>query len=291
MTSINLAARAGAIFLALPLILGASPLLVCAQDEAEEAAPAAGAVMIGISDEQFDSWVFGNRKEPQVRRQLENHLAMHVERLGLACGASDAQKKKLLLAGKGDIKRFFEKVQRAREKFDEMKRDQNAINQIFQDLQPLQIELNAGLFGQKSLFEKTSHNIFTGDQAAAFEQAERERFEFRFRARVEAVVSMLDEQLVFTAEQRKNFIELILRESRPPRRASQYDQYVVLYHMARLPDEKLAAVLDARQLKLFKPIGQQFQGIDAFLRTNGLLDDEAAQNQEAAETVRQKGNE
>ena len=58
---------------------------------------------------------------------------------------------------------------------------------IWQEIQPLQIELNTGLFGDDSLYAKTIRRTLSPEQAVRFESRSRERKVFRFRATVEWV--------------------------------------------------------------------------------------------------------
>ena len=45
-----------------------------------------------------------------ARFRLETILAARVDKIARQCGLTEVQKKKLLLAGRGDIKRFFDRV-------------------------------------------------------------------------------------------------------------------------------------------------------------------------------------
>src|SRR5438477_5906783 len=96
-------------------IVGAGPVARAQDEEEEEPAPAApaGRVFI-VNDAQFDQWVFGNMGQGNAgvaRNKLDSLLALHVDDLERACGLTPAQKKKFVLAGRGDIKRFFDRVE------------------------------------------------------------------------------------------------------------------------------------------------------------------------------------
>ena len=103
-----------------------------------------------LNDAQFDQWVFGNMgvaNAAAARNQLDSLLTLHVEDLERTCGLTPVQKKKLLLAGRGDIKRFFDRVEE-RKKFTKNRNDQNQFQQIWQEIQPLRNSFNAGFFGE-----------------------------------------------------------------------------------------------------------------------------------------------
>src|SRR6516225_3632447 len=60
------------------------------------------------TDEMFDQWVFQqDRNVAGARRRLESQLTLRIDEVDRASQLTDAQKKKLQLAGKGDMKRFF----------------------------------------------------------------------------------------------------------------------------------------------------------------------------------------
>ena len=89
-----------------------------------------------------------------ARNKLDSFLSLNVEDLERTCGLTPVQKKKLLLAGRGDIKRFFDRVEDLRKKFDKVKNDQNQFGLMWQDIQALQAAFQAGVFGEESIFAK-----------------------------------------------------------------------------------------------------------------------------------------
>ena len=145
------------------------------------------------------------------------------------CGLSEIQKKKLVLAGRGDIKRFFDKVEEKRKKFDKVKTDQNKVGEIYQELMPLQVTLNSGLFTEDSFYAKTLKKVLSQEEEARYHKVVEEKRQFRYRAKVELVVAQLDQTVGFRDAQRRQLVELILRETQAPTRYGQYDYYLVLY--------------------------------------------------------------
>ena len=144
-------------------------------DEPEENQNARAAVkMRGVmvqqmaNVEQVDQWIFGRLGgSGGARTKLDSSLKLRIEDLDRKCHISDLQKKKLLLAGRGDIKRFFDKIEDVKRKFQNGQNDPNA--NIWQDIQPLQIELNTGLFGDDSIYKKTISKTLDGDQISQYE--------------------------------------------------------------------------------------------------------------------------
>jgi hypothetical protein len=241
-------------------------------DLAEERPAPQEQVQFQFAEQNIDQWMFGNwGNAVNCRTRLEGLLNLQIDEVVTVCGAAADQQMKLRLAGRGDVRRFFDRVTELRKKIDGMKNDQNKINEIFQQIQPIQQELNTGLFGQGSLFDKTVRTILTAEQAVHYRRADRQRRQFRYRAVVEQVVSTLDEVAALRDEQRQKLVALLLESTRPPRRFGQYDSYVVLLQISRLPEDKLKALLDDSQWRALKRQFVQFQGIEPFLKNQGLL--------------------
>ena len=149
-----------------------------------------------------------------ARTRFDSALALRIDDLERACGVTEAQKKKLKLAGRGDIKRIFDRVEELKRKFLQNQNDPN--NNIWQAIQPLQVEVNAGLFGEGSIFQKTIKQTLNGDQVSRYDSLVLERKLSRYRSTVEWFVVHLDKALGLSDDQRRRFTELILSETEPP---------------------------------------------------------------------------
>ena len=158
------------------------------QDPDEEARggwsrPAAQPAFV-MSDDQFDQWVFGAPRNSRAgRNKLDSLLTLEVDEVARTCGLSEAQKKKLVLAGRGDIKRFFDKVEEKRKKFDKVKTDQNKIGEIYQELIPLQVTLNSGLFNEDSFYAKTLKKVLSQEEEARYQKVVGRRSSFAIAPR------------------------------------------------------------------------------------------------------------
>ena len=234
--------------------------------------------------EQMDQWVFGRYGgSGGARNKLDSSLLLRIQDLERTCGITEAQKKKLRLAGRGDIKRFFDKVEELKRKFQQGQNDPNA--NIWQEIQPLQVELNTGLFGDDSLYAKTIRRTLNHEQAARFESLSHERTSFRFRATVDWFVVHLDKGLGLTDDQRQRFVELLVNEARPPRRFGPGDYWYLLLQTARVPEAKLKPIFDAPQWRLLCRQFAQARAMEQWLKTNGVLADDEQDGEKAATGV------
>jgi Zn-dependent oligopeptidase len=224
-----------------------------------------------VPEETFDQWAFGGKTTAHVTKRLDSLLTLQMESIERACELSTDQKKKLQLAGRGDVKRYFGSVEEVRKKFREVRRDQHKINQIWQDIQPLQTRFNSGLFDESSLFHKVLKRTLDPDQSAQYEQQQRERRKFRYEARIQLAVTMMEKGVPLRDEQRKKFVKLLAEDAEPPAKFGQHDYYVVLYHAAKLPEEKLKPIFDDAQWRALTQMFAQAKGMEAHLKRNGFI--------------------
>ncbi len=237
-----------------------------------------------IEEANFENWIWQGAASTMEagRERLQTLLDIELSDVMRNCQLDEAQRKKLLLAGRLDIQRFLDRYQRLRRKFLKIRTDQNAMNAFWGEMSPLQQEIQGGLFGNNSLFRGVIAKTLSAEQNQQFEAASLERRMYRMRAKLELLLVAADEGLALRAEQRDRLQELCLANLKPPRRSSPYDTHVVMYQLSRIPDEKLQAILNDRQLKFWKGSMAQFGingGMVNFLKANGVwpegLDDPA----------------
>jgi hypothetical protein len=225
-----------------------------------------------MSDDNFDQWVFGGGRNAQTgRRRLESLLNLQVEDVDRTCGLTEDQKKKLTLAGRGDIRRFFVQVDEKRRKFQLVKRDQTKIGEVFQEIQPLQATLNSGLYNEQSFFSKAIRKTLTPEQSAKYEVALREKMLFKYKAKVDLAIATLDRSVGLRFEQRKQFAKLLMEETQPPKRFGQYDYYVILLQASNLPEAKIKPIFNEQQWRLLNRQFQNAKGLETFLKNGDFL--------------------
>jgi hypothetical protein len=247
-----------------------------AQAQQKVVAPAKAMVAPAVSDDQFDQWVFQqDRNASGARQRLNSLLTLQLEDIERACALTEGQKKKLQLAGRGDLKRFFDRYEAVKQKFQLIKNDQQKQQEIWQDISPLQMSLQGGLFHEDSLLSKSLPNTLTGDQLARYDAITRERRAFRHRATIELAVTTLEQQSTPLRDvQRRELIKLLTKQTKPSRKSGPYDYYVVMFQLGRLPEEKLKPLFDNMQWQVMSRQLDQFKGYDMMLRRSGQLPDE-----------------
>ncbi len=196
------------------------------------------------TDENFDQWIFQQDRNPTgARNRLDSALVVHLEAIDRASQLTDAQRKKLQLAGRGDIKRFFDRYETVKQKFHLVKDDQQKMQQIWQDISPLQMSLQAGLFDGDSLFYKSLHNTLTSEQRTRYDAVERERREFSHRASIVQAVATWEQSIPLRDAQRRELITLLSDQTKPPRKLGPYGYILIMFQLSQLPEEEAQADL------------------------------------------------
>jgi hypothetical protein len=273
-------------FLTLVSMLG-SATTAMAQDEDDDpvAVPQAQVANFEVQENQFDSWVFQNLQTvAAARKKLDQMLSLQMDDVDRACQLSEAQRKKLHLAGRGDMVQFFEQVEVVRKKFLLVRKDQQKFNEIWQDISPLQVKFHAGLFGEDSFYQKTLRNMLKGEQLSKFSQVDGERRKFQYRAKVELVVAMLENALPLRDEQRQKLITLIVDETKPPRFFGQQDYYIVMWNVSKIPEKTLKPLFDESEWKILKQQFNQVRGLEQWLKQSGALAKDADADEDAEPT-------
>jgi hypothetical protein len=240
--------------------------------------------MFQMDEANFDANVFqpsGNAD--QARIQMETKLKLQLNELNRVCELSDAQSHKLKLAASVDIKRFFGSVAVIRKKVKAGKINQQEWQEIWQEIQPLRTRQQAGLFGDSSFFAKSIRKTLNPEQLVKYEVLVNERRRFRYRASIAVAIVNLQNTVPLRRVQQQAIIKMLLEETQPPPVFGQYDQYLVMYQMARLPEEKFKPLFDEEQWKQLQVQFNQYRGMDQFLIQNGLIPKENGDDEPAVE--------
>lgn len=226
-----------------------------------------------IQENQFDSWIFQNfPTAAAARKKLDQMLSLQMDDVDRACQLTESQKKKLLLAGRGDMVQFYEQVEVVRKKFLLVRKDQQKFNEIWQDISPLQVKFQAGLFGDDSFYHKTLRNMLKGEQLSKYSQIDGERRKFQYRAKVELVVAMLENAMPLRDEQRQKLINLIAEETKPPRSfGQQQDYYIVMWNISKIPEKTLKPLFNDAEWEVLNQQFQQVRGLEQWLKQSGAL--------------------
>lgn len=235
------------------------------------------AVQPAISMEQFDMWIFQGLpgRGTGAREALESRVDLEILRISQAIRLDDSQTDHLKLAGHGDIKRFFDRVERARRHFLAMQSrlERNNLNEAYQLAAPLQQELALGLFGPTSLLQKTIASTLDEQQWAAWQQEQERANRLRAERAVKLFIAQTQRQIPMTTEQRTRLAELLLDQVKSISTNDQYTQYLLQYRLSEVPREELQNLFDPTQMKAIDRSIQQGRAMVNMLKHRGLLNE------------------
>ena len=193
-----------------------------------------------MTDSQFEEMILG-KDLASAKKFLESRLDWEITRTNQLYQLSPGQKKKLETAGKGSMKRLFDRVEEAKVQFQRAGGDFAQIGPLLQEFEPFQQGQHAYLFGVDSMFAKTLKNTLTPVQIAT-------RAKTIYAERVEWMASLLDKPLGLKPDQHQRFVRLIVEETPPLTRYGSFDYDAVMYQTSRLPRDKIKSILDEAQL-------------------------------------------
>jgi hypothetical protein len=223
-----------------------------------------------LNEQTFNQWLFS---ASQGVFNPDTELTLNVEAVDRVCGLSEPQKKKLRLAGRGDYARFGRQVDELKTKYVGKTYGQNEVGEIYQKIQPLGQLYQAGLLGNDSLFSKVLAKTLTSEQAVKLDHIETERRRARYAAKVGLFVVILERSCPLTDKQRTALVDLIMAETKAPKRFGQYDWYAIMYQAGKVPDAKYEQIVDEAQMRALKKTLQQGAGMEHFLRQQKIIDE------------------
>jgi len=118
-----------------------------------------------VAKQTFNQYILGGAGDPDSRAHLESLLSRRIEAIDRQRRLTPAQKTKLLLAGRGDIKRLFDRIEDERKQFELLRTDLRACQLFLRELQPLAQTMQQGPFDDGSLFAKTLEKMLKAEAA------------------------------------------------------------------------------------------------------------------------------
>jgi hypothetical protein len=212
-----------------------------------------------------------------TRERLERRLAWEIKRLDQSYGLTAEQKKKLEIAGRGDIKRLFERI-RAREETLRRARENSTRSDDLAELAlairqtpGLTTDIPQKLFVEGSIFSKTLKKTFRSEQREKYEKAQRDFY----RSRVEWAVASGVEVLRLSDDQSRRLVARIVEETRPLGRYGPYDFQAVMIQASRLPENTLKPIFDDRQWRRLLAGFEEVKRFEDAIVAGGYLPEEA----------------
>lgn len=235
---------------------------------------AAQPAQIGI--EQFERWIFQNSNAEQARMTFASKIELEITRIEQATTLLEAQKERIRLAGQGDLKRFYDRVEKVRREFRAMEQglNQNNVNEVHQLTLPLQAEVRRGLFGPGSLLQKVVAATLDEQQLEIMRlEAERQQ-KLKMENAVMVYLTQLGRLIPMTAAQRQALLDLALANMKSFNVDDRYANYLVRYRLSMIPIAEFEPIFDEAQLTSLQKNLQQGQALKQMLQQQGALIDD-----------------
>ncbi|MFO0890155.1 MAG: hypothetical protein U0790_13575 [Isosphaeraceae bacterium] len=120
--------------------------------------------MIPVED-SFEDWAFdGMAGAAKFRQQLEKLLDRKLAEVKQVFHLSEAQERKLRLAGKGDVQRVLDLIEQTRREFERSRSNPDRLVELRRNLRLIELRVSDGLFEMDSLLTKTLRKLYDGKQ-------------------------------------------------------------------------------------------------------------------------------
>ena len=250
------------------------PSLACGQDDwdAVEAEPMLpGAIAAPQFNFPVERWFFGQKSRVQVEQSLMSRADLQLDCLESVCNLSDAQRTKLQLAARGDMKRFFRRFDEIRERYGDLANDQQKLNELMQAIYPLRTKMNSSFFDESSLFHKVLLRTLDPEQSRKYQEQQHERRRFQYEAKIELALAVMENSFPLRQQQRQQFLTLLLDEPEPPVAFGQQTLYEVFYQAGKLDEARLKPIFDDAQWRSIRQMLAQSKRMEASLKTSGFV--------------------
>jgi hypothetical protein len=198
---------------------------------------------------QFDVWC-RNRIGDQIEleRRLQGRLDSRIDDCRRELRLSDAQVKKLELAGRGDVKRLLDRLRAIERTLDDPDSTTEELAATRGEMAEIESARTGEPFGPQSLFSKTLLSNLTPEQKALRQRVLTERVRLRYQLAIERGVRVLRENLGLNDRQVQQLETLLRSGTRAPRRYGQApDVALVLFQLSRLPTDQVRPSFDDDQ--------------------------------------------
>jgi len=233
----------------------------------------------GFRIEQFDQWVFsGQQTVEEAKAHLLGRLKSEAKSIQSICQLMDDQNAKLMLAGRGDIQAFMQEYAETRAKFEGNIDNQQAMQNIWQEIQPLQKKYQGKMFGEASLFAKVLEHMLDQQQSLRWQQLQREQRAFQYQATFMYVIALFDQVAPLTQENREQLLALIDQYTFPPKSipSVRHDHLLTSYiysQLAEIPEDELRPLFREAPWKIIRSHRKRGKRMKRELKKQGMVPD------------------
>ncbi len=217
----------------------------------------------------------------RARARLEQSLSVEINEIDRRCRLTALQKGKLLLMGRGDIKRFFDQyysflespsVNKEAEAFvarnDAKMPIGRSIIAIASLTATLRIKLQGNLFREGSLLQRSMIHTLDRVQRERYEALVHERLESGLDISIQNLIRLVEPM---TADQRFQMTLFLRSKIEPSRSNGPYGLYYLLIQLSHLPKEEVWPSFSQAQLRILDSYQNRAVAFEQTLRLAGYF--------------------
>jgi hypothetical protein len=217
---------------------------------------------------------FSQGDREQTRRRLEARLKSRIEQIDRACKLTEAQRHKLSVAGRGDIKRLFARIDEVKAKLADARQDVMMRQIAAQAAEGGELVDQTDCFGDGSLYSKVLKSTLTPEQVAVRDKAVKDASIAQHRATIRWAIGSMEPWLKLSPEQHEKLETLLGAGTKPPRKFGAYDYYGLMFQASKLPEKDFKSIFSDGQWQKVEQQIAEARRLEKTLRVGGFLPDD-----------------
>jgi hypothetical protein len=210
----------------------------------------------------------------QVQGRLETRLKSRIAQVDRVCKLTAEQRGKLTVAGRGDIRRTFARIDEIKAKLAVASPEGDPRPELVRELNKHRQALKTDCFGEESFYSKVLKSTLTPDQMAVREKAARDASIAQHKATIRWALGSMDTWLQLSPSQHEKLEKLLLEKTRAPRKFGEYDYYGLMFQASKLSEGELKPIFDDGQWQRIERQLAEARRLEKMLRVEGFLPDD-----------------
>lgn len=228
----------------------------------------ADAQVFGLGQQQdiVAMYLFNGQDEATYRKTVETRAMLKVKQIARLVDLDEDGVTKLELAVTGDVSRFFRRIDELQEATKGLDiQNQNDMQKAWELIMPVQEQINSGVLGEDSLFDRILLSVLNDEQEAKYQEYLLARENAKYEAILKMTLVELERSIPLLAKQRTELLKLLMERPRPKKFQEGYLPYVGFIMIARMKDDELSAILDKQQLATVGGLREQYAAYDQLI--------------------------
>ncbi len=206
----------------------------------------------------IESWIFNGQTAKNAELQLEAAAMLRIELLKKKADLSPEQIEQAELAAKGDIVRFFRKVDALKDRFKDQRPDRNNMAEIAKEISPVQLQWNMGLDVTQSIFIGVLNASLSREQKASLLVERQTHVDERLKFHALNFVKTVERTVPLTNTQRERLIEMTSQSMSRDTFHPSFEIYLPFQAATKFERSELSSFLDQPQLAAFEKLQEHW---------------------------------